>query len=352
MAENTGGDRTERATPRRRQKAREEGQVARGRDLTSMAALAGVIFIFYFAGRSVMGGMESLTGRLLDMDYGMDPSAALKGAALGMFRVLVPFLVLPFTLALAAGFAQGGIVVKLPSFNVEKLNPVEGLMRIFSKDGFVELAKSLVKFSAVGVVFYMVLKRCVKRLPDLSACGLHDIRRAGFSFVSRAVLDAFAVFLVVAAADYLLDRWKFERSLRMTKEEVKQEMKETEGDPLIKSRIRSLQREAARKRMMQEVPKATVVITNPTHLAVALLYEREKTPAPKIVAKGAGVIAEKIREIARAHGVPIVEDKPVARALYGLELNSFIPEELYRAVARIIAYVYRLKTRGAAGARA
>ena len=348
----TGGERTERATPRKRQKAREEGQVARGRDLTSMAALAGVIFIFYFAGRSVMCRMEDLTGHLLGMGYGMDPVAAAKGAAMGMSRILLPFLALPFALALAAGFAQGGIVLKPLSFGVEKLNPVEGFTRIFSKDGLVELAKSLVKFSAGGVVFYIVVKRCVKSLPAASALGLTDIRKTGFAFVSRAVLDAFAVFFVAAAADYLLDRWKFERSLMMTKEEIKQELKETEGDPLIKSRIRSLQRDAARKRMMQEVPRATVVITNPTHLAVALLYEREKTPAPKIVAKGAGVISERIKETARLHGVPIVEDKPVARALYELDLNSFIPEELYKAVAKIIAYVYRLKTGTVKEARA
>jgi flagellar biosynthetic protein FlhB len=135
----------------------------------------------------------------------------------------------------------------------------------------------------------------------------------------------------------------FERSIRMTKEEIRQEFKESEGDPLIKSRVRSLQKEMARRRMMQELPKATVVITNPTHLAVALRYTRDEMSAPKVIAKGAGFIAERIKEVAREHGIPLVEDKPLARALSKLKVGSFIPEELYRAVARILAYIYTLK---------
>ena len=337
------GDRTERATPRKRQKAREKGQVARSRELSSMAAMAGVIAIFYFAGPSVFGRMTDLTGRLLSFRYGMEPVTAAKSAALGMFGIMLPFLVLPFALALASGFAQGGLILKPVSIDPAKLNPVQGLSRIFSKNGLIELLKSLMKFAAGGIVFYIAIKRALLTLPLTPVFGIRELQKTGSSFVSKTVLDAFGVFLVAAAGDYLAQRWQFERSLMMTKEELKQEYRESEGDPQVKSRIKSLQREAARKRMMQDVPKATVVITNPTHLAVALLYDREKTPAPKIIAKGAGVIAEKIKEIASAHGVPIVEDKPVARALYKMELNSFIPEELYKAVAKIIAYVFKLK---------
>ncbi|MDA8325813.1 MAG: flagellar biosynthesis protein FlhB [Nitrospiraceae bacterium] len=341
MAE--AGERTERATPRKRQKAREKGQVARGRELTSMAAMAGVILIVYFDGHAVMGRLEDMTGGLLGFRYGMDPVKAVKAAALEMIHIIMPFLVLPFALALGAGFAQGGMVFKPLGLQIEKLNPIEGLSRMFSKDGLIELLKSLLKFAAGGVIFYLVIKRALENLPQIPGLGVGALQKTGSSFISKAVLEAFAVFLVAAAGDYLAERWRFEQSLRMTKEELKQEYKEMEGDPLIKSRIKSLQREAARKRMMQEVPKATVVITNPTHIAVALLYDREKTPAPKIVAKGAGAIAEKIKEVASLHGVPIVEDKPVARALYKMELDSLIPEELYKAVAKIIAYVFKLK---------
>ncbi|MDA8085320.1 MAG: EscU/YscU/HrcU family type III secretion system export apparatus switch protein [Nitrospiraceae bacterium] len=341
MAE--AGERTERATPRKRQKAREQGQVARGREITSLAGMAGVILIFYFEGPSVIGRLKDVTGNLLSCRYGMEPVAAAKAAVLGMFSIIMPFLALSFALALGAGFAQGGVVFKPLGVQMEKLSPVEGLSRIFSKNGLAELLKSLVKFAAGGVIFYIVIKRALKSLPLTPALGIPELQKTGYSFVSRAVLEAFAVFFVAAVADYLVERWRLEQSLMMTKEELKQEYKESEGDPVVKSRIKSLQREAARKRMMQEVPKATVVITNPTHLAVALLYNREKTPAPKIVAKGAGAIAEKIKEVASLHGVPIVEDKPVARALFKLELGSMVPEELYRAVAKIIAYVFKLK---------
>jgi flagellar biosynthetic protein FlhB len=150
----------------------------------------------------------------------------------------------------------------------------------------------------------------------------------------------------MAAMDYLVQMWRFERSMLMTKEELRQEHRETEGDPILKSRVKSIQREMARKRMMQEVPKATVVITNPTHLAVALTYEPGGQGAPRVVAKGAGIIAENIRELAKKHGVPLVEDKPLARALFKLKLDATIPEDLYRAVAKILAYIYKL--RGAA----
>jgi flagellar biosynthetic protein FlhB len=160
--------------------------------------------------------------------------------------------------------------------------------------------------------------------------------------IINALVTALLYFMIVAFISYLLERWQYERSLRMTREEVKEEYKEVEGDPRVKSRIRTLQLEAARRRMMQEVPKATVVITNPTHIAVALKYE-EKMIAPKITAKGAGIVAEKIKEIAEAHGVPVVEDRPLARALFKHDLDTFIPEELYVAVAKILAYIYKLR---------
>jgi flagellar biosynthetic protein FlhB len=157
------------------------------------------------------------------------------------------------------------------------------------------------------------------------------------------VIYCFGTFLVLAVADYFYERWRFEQSIRMSREELKEEFKETEGDPLIKSRVKSLQKEMARRRMMQEIPKATVVITNPTHIAVALKYKNNEMSAPKVIAKGAGFVAEKIREVAGRHRIPIVEDKPIARALYKVKIGQSIPEELYKAVARILAYIYKLR---------
>ena len=336
-------EKTEQATPRKRQKAREKGQVARSKELGAMAATTGIIAVFYFAGHNMIDRVSIMTGKFLSLSYGTDPIAVTKQAAIGMFYILMPFLGLAFMLALGVGFAQGGLVIKPVEFDVAKLNPVSGLSKLFSINGLMELGKSIFKFSLGGVVIYVAIKKGLKILPATQAMGVADVEKTGFSFISKAVLEAFGLFLVIAVGDYFIEKFRLNRSLRMTKEEIKQEFRESEGDPVIKSRIKSLRREAARKRMMQEVPKATVVITNPTHYAVALLYDKEATPAPKIIAKGAGHIALKIKEIAAEHGVPIVEDKPVARALYKQELNSFIPEELYKAVAKIIAYVYKLK---------
>ncbi|MDA8088464.1 MAG: EscU/YscU/HrcU family type III secretion system export apparatus switch protein [Nitrospiraceae bacterium] len=336
-------ERTEQATPRKRQQAREKGQVARSRELGPMAATAGVIAVFYFAGPSMIYKLSTMTGKFLSLSYGTEPIAVTKQAAIGMFYILIPFLGLAFVLALGTGFAQGGLIIKPLGFEMEKLNPISGIQRLFSLNGFIELGKSLFKFMLGGAVLYAFIEKAFKVLPATQAMGMGALQKTAFSFVSKAVLDAFGIFLVIAFADYAVEKFKFERSLRMSKEEIKQEYRESEGDPVIKSRIKSLRREAARKRMMQEVPKATVVITNPTHLAVALLYDRESTPAPKIIAKGAGHIAARIKEIAAEHGVPIVEDKPVARALFKQDVNSYIPEELYKVVAKIIAYVFKLK---------
>jgi len=172
---------------------------------------------------------------------------------------------------------------------------------------------------------------------------LNETLPTSMGLIAKSVLYGFGFLCLIAVVDYFVQLWRFERSIRMSKKDIRDEFKESEGDPIMRSRIRSIQRERARRRMMQEVPKATVVITNPTHLAVALKYERGGSSAPKVTAKGAGVIAENIKILARKHGVPVVEDKPVARALYKLKLDAAIPEELYRAVAKILAYIYKLR---------
>jgi flagellar biosynthetic protein FlhB len=170
-----------------------------------------------------------------------------------------------------------------------------------------------------------------------------ELTRAIGYLILRAFLYGFFFYLILAVLDYFLQKRKFEQSIRMSQQEVKEEAKEIEGNPLIKSRIKSLQREMARRRMMAEVPKASVIITNPEHLAIALRYKEKEMSAPKVVAKGADLVAQKIKELARKHGVPIIEDKPLARVLFKLELNTFIPPELYKAVAKIIAHIYKIK---------
>ncbi len=343
MADDNDKERTEKATPRRRQKAREEGRVARSRELTAMAGMGGILLIFLFFGAFFMSRMSALTGGLLSFRYGSDPLTVVRAVSLETGATVAPFLAVAFVVSLAAALLQGGIVAKPIKVDMERLNPLNGLKRLFSAEGLGNFLKSLVEFIVGGVVVYLIIDRLLPSLPQLAAIEMRHLYGVSLRFIGQAVLSAFGAFAVMAVLDYLLERWKFERSIKMTKDDLREEYKETEGDPTVKARIKSLQREMARRRMMQEVPKATVVITNPTHLAVAILYDKAGMAAPKIIAKGAGYVAEKIRTIARAHGVPVVEDKPLARALFPLALGSFIPEQLYRAVAKILAYIYKLK---------
>jgi flagellar biosynthetic protein FlhB len=336
-------ERTEQATPRKRQKAKEKGQTARSREIISLAAMAGIILVFYFAGNTFIKEISALIENLLGLRYGRDPVAVMKLTAAETFKMVMPFLGLSVSLALVSGAVQGGFLVRPLSFDIERLNPVSGLKRIFSSHGLVELLKSLLKFSLGGVLFFYLVKKMIALLPFTSAMDVIQIQEVAGSLIAKSVIYAFTLFFALAAMDYLHERWSFERTLRMTKEEIREEYRETEGDPLMKARIKSLQKEIARRRMMQEVPKATVVITNPTHIAVALRYKKDEMSAPKVIGKGAGFIAEKIKETARKHGIPIVEDKPLAKALYKLKINSFIPEELYKAVAKILAYIYQLR---------
>ncbi|RME69388.1 MAG: EscU/YscU/HrcU family type III secretion system export apparatus switch protein, partial [Nitrospirae bacterium] len=311
--------------------------------LSGMLDLGGSLLVLTFMGGYILSGLKDAfvfpfkapqRGGLLEV---------LRQSGLKAFLVLVPFLILPVILAIGGSLVQGGLVFRPFKLEPERINPIEGLKRIFSRYALMEFLKGLLKFSAGGVLLYLMVKKVVIEMAGIAFLGLEESLSLGWSVLLKTLRAGVFLFFVIAVVDYLNERWRFERSLRMSPEELKEEFRETEGDPLVKARIRSIQRELARRRMMEEVPKATVVITNPTHLAIALRYEKDRMNAPKVVAKGAGVVAEKIREIARKHHIPIFEDKPLARALYKVPLGSEIPETLYRAVARILAYIYRLK---------
>jgi flagellar biosynthetic protein FlhB len=339
-------EKTEQATPRKRQKVREQGQVARSKDLISMFATGGVLLSMYVGGKYMAQNSMNLTQELLRLDYGSDFLTVIRTASVKAMIIMSPFLIMAFFLAIGAGFLQGGFVLKSFSIKLDHVNPINGLKRIFSFSGLIEFLKSLLKFSVGIYVVYIIIRKDLTILPRLMEMNERGIALTFMSIVLKAVTYGFLCFFVIAVADYFLQRLIFERSIRMSRQELKEEYKESEGDPQIRARIKSIQRQLAMKRMMQEVPKATVVVTNPTHLAVALKYEGKEMSAPKVVAKGAENVAEKIKEIARKNGVPIIEDKPLARLLFKLEIGSFIPEELYRAVAKILAYVYKM--RGAA----
>jgi len=333
-------DNTEKATGRKRQQAREKGQVARSRDLVTMASTGGIVLVLTFWGGSALAHLSGVMRGFLSLRYGTDISTVMRAAGMETVFILSPFLLAAAGLAIAANLVQGGLVIKPFELQPSRVNPFEGAKRIFSATGTVELLKNLVKLSVGAYVAYIVLRKDIFLLPSLLQLAVPEIVRVSLSILFKAFLTGFGFFFVIAVLDHLVERWRFEKSLKMTKAEVKDEFKEVEGNPLVKSRIRSLMKEMARKRMMKEVPKATVVITNPVHLAVALRYADKSMSAPRIVAKGADRMSEKIKEIARSHGIPIIENKPLARSLYKFDVGAYVPEELYRAVANILAQVF------------
>jgi len=345
-------NRSEKPTPRRLQKAREKGQVARSREVPSAAVLLGSLLVFLYFGRTILHSIEYEMRYLLDFRVPREITVSyLSGvfnAAGGRLVVITcGFLLGIMMLSITANIMQGGLVFSTESLKLHfnKLSPKNGLKRIFSKNGMVELGKSLLLLTAVSIISYRVI---MEHLPLYPRLVLMDVGKL-FHWTASISYDIFiqvAVLLVVIAlADYAFQRYRFTEQLKMTKQEVKEEYKETEGDPITKMRIRRIQRELARKRMMADVPTADVVITNPTHYAVALSYKMDSMEAPKVVAKGVGFLALKIRELAQEHDIPLVENKPLAQTLYkSVEIGGYIPGNLYKAVAEILAYVYKAKS--------
>ncbi|MGD8765841.1 MAG: flagellar biosynthesis protein FlhB [Desulfobacteraceae bacterium] len=352
MAEKSSQERTEKATPKRRQEARKKGQVAQSREIPSVMILMTALGIFYFAGSwifwNISGIFTGIYQSLGTLAFNqVSDASALSWEVYGrVFGILIPIF-LPLVIAgLAGNIGQVGFEIHSEAlgFKFSKLNPISGMKKFVSLKSLVEVAKSILKLAFVGGIAYSVIVKDMKLFPSQIQKGVGEI------FLFIAVL-AFKIFLfvclaliVLAVLDYVYQRWQYEQNMKMTKQEVKDERKQTEGDPKIKARIRSMQLEIAQRRMMESIPEADVVITNPTQLAVALKFDASDMIAPRVLAKGAGFIAERIKGIARAHDVPIVEDKPLAQAMYQMvEIGDYIPVELYQAVAEILAYVYRLK---------
>lgn len=344
-------ERNEAPTPKRLREARERGQVARSLELNSAVAVLTGFWLVYGPGASLASALQTIMRNTVSRL----PAGELTGADLrswladAALRLAPPLALIVFGL-MAAGvavtLAQTGLLwgSKRPFFDASRVNPLAGLKRLFSSHGLVELFKALLKLTIVGWVAYSFVNEHLNELLGLSQLGLAPALRLWAKLAYGLGLRTGTAYLALAAADYAYQRWTLMRSLRMTKEEIKEEYKSQEGDPLLRGRIRQQQRRIARQRMMSKVPKADVVITNPTHFAVALKYEREQMSAPQVVAKGAALVAQRIRELAGEHGVPVVENPPLARALYRLaEIDQEVPPELYRAVAEVLAFVYRLK---------
>jgi len=345
--------RTETATPRRRQKARDEGSVPRSADFDGAILLWGNFFLFLSLGSATVALLAKQVAHFLQLAR---PGALAEAGRITLVgdlmqilgRLLLPFLALNLLLALAVGFGQRGFSfnTKPLQLKFERLNPAQGFKRLFALKSLVELVKSLAKFALLAWVAYSVLEPRVPALLSTLKLPLGASLDLFQSAVFALYRNVMLAMLVLAIADFAWQRSSWEKSIRMTKQEVKDEAKDADGSPEVKQRQKSIMLASARRRMLAAVPKATVVVTNPTHVAVALRYD-EKTAAPVCVAKGLDHLALKIRERARETGVPILERPELARALYrSVDLDQPIPSELFQAVAQVLAFVYRL--RGAA----
>lgn len=350
MAGNSSQDKTEQPTGKKLSDARQKGNVPQSREIPSVMILSGSMGVLFFAGAwmferltNLMRGMVQRAGTLNMQTETMH--ALWWELFLDSVVVMIPLMLVVMTAGVVGNIAQFGFLITgeklIPNFS--RLNPISGFKKLVSLRSLVELAKSIVKLVIIGGVAFMVLNRYLDQIPGLMQLSVGGI----LAFIGRVAfqmcLYTCMVLFLMAVLDFAYTQWQHRQDLKMTKQEVKDEYKQREGDPSVKARIRSVQRQLAKQRMMEAVPEATVVVTNPTHLAIALRYE-QGMHAPTVVAKGAGFVAQKIKAIAVEHQIPLVENKPLARTIYkSTEIGDFIPAELYRAVAEILAYVYRLK---------
>ncbi|WP_323119417.1 flagellar biosynthesis protein FlhB [Burkholderia alba] len=351
MAEESDLEKTEAATPRRREKAREEGQVARSRELASFALLSAGFYGAWMMAGPIGEHLQTMLRASFTFNRAsaFDTHRMLSGAgqaSLEGFYALAPVLALTGLAALLAPMALGGWLVssKTLELKFDRLNPLTGLGRMFSIQGPIQLGMSLAKTLVVGGIGGVAIWRSKDELLGLAIQPLDVALADALHLIAVCCGMTVAGMLVVAGLDVPYQLWQYNKKLRMTKEEVKREHRENEGDPHVKGRIRAQQRALARRRMMSSVPTADVVVTNPTHFAVALKYTDGEMRAPKVVAKGVNLVAARIRELAAEHHVPLLEAPPLARALYhNVDLEREIPGPLYSAVAEVLAWVYQLK---------
>lgn len=352
MAEESFEEKTEQATPKKRQELREKGEVAKSRELPSVAVLLSALIalsIFgsysYYHVQVIMKGAFSLP-TMNDFNISEVIIFAQK-VTTHFILALCPLLAVVFVTAILSNIMQVGFVLSGESITpkLSKIDPIKGFGKLVSKQAFMEVFKSLLKLVIIGSVGYLTVKGEMKNVALLGGMDLNAILFYILATIFKIFIRCTLAMIFLVVIDYAFQKWDFEKRNKMTKQEVKDEFKRTEGDPLIKSRIKSIQMEMARKRMMQAVPEADVVITNPIHLAVALKYDSLSMDAPKLLAKGAGKIAQRIKDLAEEHDIPIVENRELARNLHSLvDIGQEIPPVLFQAVAEILAYIYKIKS--------
>jgi flagellar biosynthesis protein FlhB len=352
MADESFQEKTEQPTSKRKEDVRKKGQVAKSMEVNSAFVLLFGLLILYFGGMALYSGISGtyreIFMNMFSVDFSINGIQKLfMNLVMNVGVILFLIMLSLMIVGMIGSYAQVGFLFTIepliPKF--EKLDPLKGIKRIIiSKRSLLELLKGILKIIIIGLIGWYSIASYMNDTFLLMDSDVYTI----FLFLCKAAISISfkigMVLLMLALIDYLIQRRIHQKEIRMTKDEVKEEMKQLEGDPLIKSRIRSIQRQLSRKRMMAEVPKAAVVITNPTHLAIALKYKIGVKEAPKVIAKGADLIAEKIKSIAKEHNIPIVENKPLAQLIFkSVKVDEEIPESLYQAVAQVLAYIFKLK---------
>ncbi len=349
-------ERTELATDAKREEFRKRGQVAMTRELSTALFFLVSAGTLYVASRFVLQNIAEIFERTMggELIYQLREGKFNEILSYVGFKLLIlagPMMFVALIIGVASQIMQTGFLQNEEALqpNLNKLNPLNGLGRIFSVKGLVELFKSILKLASIIWIVYLLLKSEITAIPYLSGYDIPQILSYLGVIVFKLFMTAGFFMLVLALADYFFQRWQLEKEMMMTKQEVKEEHKSREGDPLIKARIRKVQREVASRKMMAAVPKGDVVITNPTHIAVVLKYTAG-LPAPQLIAKGGDLVAEKIKQIARDNNIPVIENKPLARTIFKtMKIGQVIPRELFVAVAEVLSYVYRLRKKKKTG---
>lgn len=346
-------EKTEKATPKRIRDAREKGQVARSQELSSVAVMLTGALALMALGPMMAGNLRAMATWIFKdcSHFSITPDSAsplLVQFAATAGKAMAPVIGMIAIIAVAITYLQVGSLFSTKALEpkLDRLNLASGVKRLLNVRSLFNLGRDVLKMILIGVVAFYSIKREVPLFVTFPDLAVPQIIAQMMAIAFRVTLKVVSVLLVIGLADYAWQRFDYFKGLRMTKQEIKDEFKQTEGHPVVKGRIRSLQREVARRRMMTDVPNADVVVTNPTHIAVALKYDSEHMDAPSVVAKGQRLIAETIKKIAKEAGVPIVENKPLARTLFKtVEIGMQVPAHLYQAVAEVLAYVYSLKSK-------
>ncbi len=349
FAQDSQGEKTEDATPKKRRDARKKGQVAKSKEVSSAFLLFAVFGVLYLAAPYTFNRFAAFVEKLWS-DYSLEfNEPGIQSFSIDIIMetmiFLAPVLAASVIMGILSNLVQIGFLITGDPLKPkpERMNPIKGLQRIFSKRAIVELLKSILKVAVVAYVSYYIFMSNVSNFPRFADMGIEQAAYMTGQMVLELVMWVALALLILSIFDYVYQYWEHEQSIKMSKYEVKQERKQTEGDPLIRSKIKEKQREASRKRMMQDVPEADVVITNPIHLAVALKYD-EDHGVPVVLAKGQGKVADRIKEVAEENKIVVMENEWLARNLfYTVEIGEEIPEELYQAVAEVLAFVYQLQ---------